>query len=102
MAFLASVQDVTKSYSPPPLFRGITLGVAGGERLGLIGPNGSGKSTLLKLFAGVEKPDAGTVSQRRLLRLGFVSQEDDFPAGLTVEQVLLGALHDSPLDDYER
>src|SRR5688500_11941653 len=102
MAFLASVQDLTKAYSARPLFREITLGIAEGERIGLIGPNGAGKSTLLKILAGLEKPDAGSVAARRGLRMEYVGQEDRFSAGKTVQQVLTEALQDRHLDDHER
>jgi ABC-type nitrate/sulfonate/bicarbonate transport system ATPase subunit len=41
---------------------GLTLNVRPGEVLGIVGPSGCGKSTLLELIAGLQEPDAGTVS----------------------------------------
>src|SRR5262249_11239648 len=73
-----------------------------GERVGLIGPNGAGKSTLLRLLAGREDPDAGTIATRRSVRVGYVAQDDTFPAGQTVRDVLIGALADEHLEDHER
>jgi ATP-binding cassette subfamily F protein uup len=102
MASLLSCQDISKAYSTRPLFRNITLGVGEGERLGLIGPNGSGKSTLLKVLAGLEKPDGGAVSARRQLRLGYLAQEDAFPPGKTVWEVLEEALAGEMLEEHER
>lgn len=102
MSLLLSCQGLTKSYGPRPLFSGISLGISEGERMGLIGPNGSGKSTLLKLWAALEKPDAGDVSRRRDVRLGYLSQTDDLPPSMTVEEALADALRDSPLDAHER
>ncbi len=40
----------------------INLEVSDGEFVCIVGPSGCGKSTLLNLIAGLEKPDAGTVS----------------------------------------
>ena len=101
MASLLSCQEITKGYTDRPLFRGITLGIAEGERIGLLGPNGSGKSTLLKLLAGLEKPDAGVVSARRGIRLAYLPQEDAFPAGVSADQVLREAVGEG-LDEHER
>jgi ATP-binding cassette subfamily F protein uup len=104
MTLLLSVQGLTKRFGPRPLFSDLSLELRAGERLGLIGPNGSGKSTLLKLLAGIDKvePDAGTRSLRRGARVGFVAQDDLFPAGQTVREVLLTALAAEPIEDYER
>lgn len=102
MAHLLNCDTVTKSHGLHPLFRGITLGVSEGERLGLIGPNGAGKSTLLRILAGEELPDDGEVVTRRGLRLSYVPQREDFPVDSTVASVLLAALDGSPLDAHER
>ena len=40
----------------------ITLGVIGGETLGLVGPSGSGKSSLLMLMGGLEQATSGTIT----------------------------------------
>jgi ATPase subunit of ABC transporter with duplicated ATPase domains len=44
------------------LFSDLDLVVAPGDVVGLVGPNGAGKSTLLRLLAGLEEPEAGTVT----------------------------------------
>ncbi|MCS6777495.1 MAG: ABC-F family ATP-binding cassette domain-containing protein [Chloroherpetonaceae bacterium] len=102
MSFLLSCQSLSRSVASRPLFRDITFGITGGERVGLIGPNGAGKSTLLRTLAGLEPPDSGVVSMRRGLRVSYVAQQDTFPADATVHTTLLGALVDSPLDLHEQ
>src|SRR5689334_7139708 len=102
MTVLLSVQGLTKGFGPRPLFTDLSLDLRAGERVGLIGPNGSGKSTLLRLLAGLEEPDAGTLSLRRNARLGYVAQEDVFPPGQTARQVVLTALAGEPIEGHER
>jgi ATP-binding cassette subfamily F protein uup len=102
MTVLLSAQGLTRSFGPRPLFTDLSLDLRAGERVGLIGPNGSGKSTLLLLLAGREEPDAGTVAARRGTRLGYVAQDDVFPPGLTVREVVLAALADEPDEEHER
>jgi ABC-type polysaccharide/polyol phosphate transport system ATPase subunit len=41
--------------------RGVSVGVARGEMVGVIGRNGSGKTTLLRLLARLMEPDRGSV-----------------------------------------
>jgi ABC-2 type transport system ATP-binding protein len=55
-------RNVSFSYLPEtPVFERLDLTIGPGLTL-VLGPNGNGKSTLLKIAAGVEKPDAGSVT----------------------------------------
>ncbi|CAN5146476.1 ABC transporter ATP-binding protein [soil metagenome] len=60
------VEGASKSYGRGPGRRealgGIDVRVRRGRFVSVIGPSGCGKSTLLRLMAGLEHPDAGTVS----------------------------------------
>jgi ABC-2 type transport system ATP-binding protein len=69
----------------------VTLSIAPGIT-SLVGPNGSGKTTLMNLMAGLVLPSRGTISVRgirpsephRLFGLlGYATQFDSFPRGLT-------------------
>jgi ATP-binding cassette subfamily F protein uup len=94
MGLLLNVQAVAKSFGALPLFDGVSLTVSEGDRLGVIGPNGSGKTTLLRILAGLDTPDAGECSLRKLTRLRYVPQDSEFPPHATVGSVLADACQD--------
>jgi ATP-binding cassette subfamily F protein uup len=102
MALLLNAQGIAKSHGAAPLFRGLSLTVSEGDRIGLIGPNGSGKSTLLRILAGLEPPDAGEVAVRKQARIAFVAQQREFAAGETVRSVVRRALEHAPEGERDR
>lgn len=60
---MIELRQASRRYGPgAPALEGLDLEVAEGERVTVLGPSGSGKTTLLRLIAGLEDPDAGTVS----------------------------------------
>ena len=81
-----SAHEVRKTYLSGDrrieVLRGVNLEVQRGESISIRGESGSGKSTLLHLLAGLDAPDAGTVSwvgegagsERRADFLGMVFQ----------------------------
>jgi ATPase subunit of ABC transporter with duplicated ATPase domains len=57
-----AVEDVTFAYpGEAPILRGVSLRVAGPERVAVSGRNGAGKTTLIRLAAGELAPSAGRV-----------------------------------------
>jgi branched-chain amino acid transport system ATP-binding protein len=58
---LLEVRALAKRFGGFTALDGIELGVAPGERLGLIGPNGSGKSTLVNCICGALRNEAGAI-----------------------------------------
>jgi len=73
---IIQIRGVSKSYRRDslaiPVLGGITLDVPEAEFIALMGPSGSGKTTLLNLIAGIDRPDAGsiTVAGTDVTRLG--------------------------------
>ncbi len=54
---------ITKSFDGvTPVLQGVDVSVEPGATLALLGPSGCGKTTLLRIVAGLEQPDAGTVT----------------------------------------
>src|ERR1700758_315859 len=53
---------VSRRFGGLQALRGVTLGINGGEVLGLIGPNGAGKTTLVNTVCGVTPASGGTVT----------------------------------------
>ena len=99
---LLSCEAISKSFGAQVLFRGLSFGLCEGDRVGLIGPNGSGKSTFLKILVGSEEPDSGVRAVRRQIRLGYVSQDPEFPPSYTVEQILQESLASVAEDEIDK
>jgi ABC transport system ATP-binding/permease protein len=83
---LVTLEAATKAYGPRVLLDGVSLGVAAGERIGVVGSNGAGKTTLLEVLAGRTEPDSGRVSRARDLDLGYLPQTEEL-AGPVAELV---------------
>jgi len=90
---------VSKAYGTRTLFDDLTFGLFEGDHAGLVGPNGSGKSTLLKILSGDTTPDRGSRSLRGGVRVGYVPQDPAFPAGRTVDDVVMAALAGADEED---
>ncbi|HTN24813.1 MAG TPA: ABC-F family ATP-binding cassette domain-containing protein [Solirubrobacteraceae bacterium] len=87
---LVNLKDVTHGYGSRTVLADLTLGVAAGERIGIVGRNGDGKSTLLRLIAGVEEPDAGNVTRAGGVDLALLTQGDELDEHRTLRDALVG------------
>jgi ABC transport system ATP-binding/permease protein len=83
---LLSANDLALSYGHQRLLQAVTLSVAPGEKVGLVGRNGCGKTSLLRILAGQQSADAGEITRRRGLRIGYLPQEFELQGELTVRQ----------------
>jgi branched-chain amino acid transport system ATP-binding protein len=67
---------------------GVSLGLSGGELLGVVGPNGAGKTTLLKAVAGIVSLDFGTIELQGKMLEGLPTHKRIW-LGLGVSQQLV-------------
>ncbi|HEU4810907.1 MAG TPA: ABC-F family ATP-binding cassette domain-containing protein [Nocardioides sp.] len=94
MANLLNLERVSKSYGVRPLLTDVSLGIAAGNRIGIVGRNGDGKTTLLEVMTGLEEPDSGRVSQTRGLHIGYLHQGDELVDTHSVREAVLGGMDD--------
>jgi ATP-binding cassette subfamily F protein uup len=92
VANLVNIEAVGKAYGTRTLLDGVSLGIAEGERIGVVGRNGGGKSTLLRLLAKYEEPDRGRVTHSGSVHVNVVGQHDELDPAATVRQQLLAGL----------
>jgi ABC-2 type transport system ATP-binding protein len=92
--------DVSKFYGEVLGVNRVHLAIAPGIT-SLVGPNGSGKSTLMNLMTGLLRPSRGRVSvlgrspdepEGFFRQVGYCTQFDRFPRGLSGRQFVLGYL----------
>ena len=68
------IEHLTKSVGSKVLFEDISFAVNEGQRIALIARNGIGKSTLLDIIAGKTDYDAGKITFRNDLKIGYLPQ----------------------------
>jgi len=87
---IVNLEAASKAYGAQVLLDGVSLGVAAGERIGLVGRNGSGKTTLLAALAGQADLDTGRSTRTRGARIGYLPQSERL-AG-SVREIVFGTL----------
>jgi ATPase subunit of ABC transporter with duplicated ATPase domains len=90
MAHLLGAEALHLEVPTKTVFDSVTLGVAEGDRIGIVGRNGDGKSSLLMMLAGRREPDGGQVTVRSGTTIGVLDQADVFDAGETVGHAIVG------------
>ena len=90
MANLVNLEAVHKTFGTVTVLDEVSLGIANGERIGIVGRNGGGKSTLLGVLAGRLVPDAGRVTQAGDATVGWLSQGDELHPEGTVLATVVG------------
>jgi ABC transport system ATP-binding/permease protein len=92
MAPLVALHGATIVAGTQVLLDDVSVGISGGERIGVVGRNGGGKSTLLRVFVGTRTLDSGRVVRTGGVTVGMLGQTDDLDPVATVGQLVLGDL----------
>jgi ATPase subunit of ABC transporter with duplicated ATPase domains len=90
MAHLLGAEAVDVAFTGPPVLRDQSLGLADGDRIGVVGRNGGGKSTLLTVLAGRLRPDSGRVTRRSGVTVGLLEQQDTLDGAADVRSAVVG------------
>jgi ABC-2 type transport system ATP-binding protein len=94
------LDDVSKFYGEVLGVNRVSLSIPPGIT-SLVGPNGSGKTTLMNVVTGLLRPTRGTIRvlgvspddpERMFRRVGYCTQYDAFPRGMTGRQFLTSFL----------
>ena len=92
MSHLIGAENISLDYPTKTLFENLTVGIAAGDRIGIVGRNGDGKSTLMSILAGKLTADSGQVTVRGSTRIGFMDQRDDIYLESTVKDTVIGEM----------
>ena len=87
---LVNLEAVGKAHGTTTVLRDVSLGVAEGDRVGVVGRNGGGKSTLLRILARHEDVDTGRVTHAGGIAVGRLAQHDALPNDATVLRCVVG------------
>src|SRR3989442_5296297 len=92
------LRGVTRQFGAKRALDDISLSVPRGVVFGLVGANGAGKTTLIKHVLGLLKAQTGSVRGfgldpvkepvRVLSRIGYLSEEGDFPGWNRVGELM--------------
>jgi ABC-2 type transport system ATP-binding protein len=95
---IVAAHDLWKRYGRFDALEGLTFEIAEGSAFALVGPNGAGKTTTIKILVNLLEPSRGTasvlgvdsraISPRELADIGYVSENQELPGRLTVEEYL--------------
>lgn len=86
---LLQFQQVARYFGADTLFENVSLDVSDNSRIALVGRNGVGKSTLLKMIIGNESPDAGQITKKKGLTIGYLAQNTGLESDKTIYAEML-------------
>ena len=95
---LIAVTDLTRRFGAKTALDRVTLNIPRGGVYGLVGANGAGKTTLIKHILGLLRAESGSVRLFGrdpvqdpvgvLSRIGYLSEENDLPGWMRVDELI--------------
>ena len=95
---MISINKLWRKFGRHEAVRDLSFCVPEGSAFALIGANGAGKTTTIKVLMNILEPtrgkaevlgvDSRKISRRELCQIGYVSENQDMPEKLTVEEFL--------------
>jgi ABC-2 type transport system ATP-binding protein len=92
------VSELTRRFGDKTVLADVTLAMPRGAVYGLVGANGAGKTTLIKHILGLLRAESGTVRVfgldpvanpvAVLSRIGYLSEENDLPGWMRIEELI--------------
>src|SRR5580698_2186915 len=102
---IIDIRHLTRRFNGKAALDDVTIQFARGHVFGIVGENGAGKTTLIKHILGLYRAQQGSVSvfgmdpvrhpKDVLARIGYLSEQPDFPEWMTIAQFMnyMGAFY---------
>jgi len=95
---IIEISELTRRFGRKAALRSVSLSVPRGSVYGLVGANGAGKTTLIKHILGLLRAESGAVRVFGLdpvadpvgvlSRIGYLSEENDLPGWMRVDELI--------------
>jgi len=95
---IISISELSRSFGTTKALASVSLSMPAGAVYGLVGANGAGKTTLIKHILGLLRAESGSVRVFGLdpvadpvgvlSRIGYLSEENDVPGWMRVEELI--------------
>ncbi|MDF9827481.1 ABC-2 type transport system ATP-binding protein [Ereboglobus sp. PH5-10] len=95
---IIETHNLSHNYGKTEAVRSLTFSVSPSDACALLGPNGAGKTTTLKILMNLLRPSRGSatvlgtdsrkLSPAEFQQIGYVSENQKLPAGMTVRGLL--------------
>src|SRR5436190_9687356 len=95
---VAHVSELSRRFGATTALDSVTLSLPRGAVYGLVGANGAGKTTLIKHLLGLLRAESGSVRVFGLdpvadpvgvlSRIGYLSEENDLPGWMRVDELI--------------